>query len=453
MKPILHLLLGKRRPRLVITKEFQQAFDAMENTSHCVYITGKAGTGKSTLLTWFRQKTKKRLVILAPTGIAALNVDGATIHSFFRLPPQVVETKEIRFDPERELLYQQLDTIVIDEISMVRADVMEGIEHTLRLHRKNNAPFGGVQMIFFGDLHQLLPAVPRDLTAFFDTRFGGACFFHARIFATLPLHYVQLETIFRQKDENFKRLLNAIRENKITDEDLALLNTRWQPDQQPDPGDLRLTLTTTNKIADAINTKRIQQLPGKAHSFPASTEGNIDPNTPPADPVLILKKDAQVMLLRNDPEKRWVNGTLGRVTRIKKDSITVRIGKHSYPIERATWEIREYHYNRQKQSIEAGTAGTFTQFPLRPAWAITVHKSQGRTFDQVIIHLGSGAFAHGQTYVALSRCTSLAGIVLTTPIRREDLILDPSVKQFIDKHPCNISTCTPSLSNKSTTDV
>ncbi|HXB10143.1 MAG TPA: hypothetical protein VNW04_23630, partial [Puia sp.] len=309
------------------------------------------------------------------------------------------------------------------------------------------------QMIFFGDLHQLLPAVPRDLTAFFDTRFGGACFFHARIFATLPLHYVQLETIFRQKDENFKRLLNAIRENKITDEDLALLNTRWQPDQQPDPGDLRLTLTTTNKIADAINTKRIQQLPGKAHSFPASTEGNIDPNTPPADPVLILKKDAQVMLLRNDPEKRWVNGTLGRVTRIKKDSITVRIGKHSYPIERATWEIREYHYNRQKQSIEAGTAGTFTQFPLRPAWAITVHKSQGRTFDQVIIHLGSGAFAHGQTYVALSRCTSLAGIVLTTPIRREDLILDPSVKQFIDKHPCNISTCTPSLSNKSTTDV
>ena len=434
MKSVLNLLLGKKRPSLQITDEFRQAFDAMENSTRCVYITGKAGTGKSTLLRWFRQNTKKRLVILAPTGIAALNVDGATIHSFFRLPPQVVDPNAIHRDPERVSLYQGLDTIVIDEISMVRADVMDGIDLSLRLHRDNDAPFGGVQLIFFGDLYQLLPAVTRDLAGYFQSRFGGSCFFNARVFDRVELHYVQLQTIFRQKDETFKQLLNAIRENDITDEQLALLNTRYLPDHTPAAGDLRLTLATTNKVADAINTKRMSNLPDKPHHFPATIEGGIDPNAYPADATLTLKKGAQVMLLKNDAEKRWVNGTLGRITRIGKDSITVQIGKRSYPVERTTWEIHEYRYNAKKQTVETETVGSFTQFPIRPAWAMTIHKSQGRTFDQVIIDLGTGAFAHGQTYVALSRCTHLTGIVLMTPIRREDLILDPVVRKFIATH-------------------
>ncbi|HLZ88434.1 MAG TPA: ATP-dependent RecD-like DNA helicase, partial [Puia sp.] len=258
-------------------------------------------------------------------------------------------------------------------------------------------------------------------------------FFNARVFDQVELNYIQLQTIFRQKDETFKKLLNSIRENNINDEELALLNTRYLPDHTPPPGDLRLTLTTTNKVADAINTERMKNLPGKPHHFYAVTDGNKDPNSYPADPTLILKKGAQVMFLKNDPEKRWVNGTLGRVTAIGKDRITVRVGKHSYPVERATWESVDYRYDAKKQNIETATAGSFTQFPLRPAWAMTIHKSQGRTFDQVIIDLGPGAFTHGQTYVALSRCTSLAGIVLKTPIRREDLILDPGVKQFIAK--------------------
>jgi hypothetical protein len=434
MKPLLHLLLGNRRPRLVITAEFRQAFEAMERTNDCLYVTGRAGTGKSTLLAWFRRQTQKRLVVLAPTGIAALNVDGQTIHSFFRFPPQVIESPAIRFDPERATIYRQLDAIVIDEISMVRADVMDAIDYSLRLHRGDNAPFGGVQMILFGDLYQLLPAVTRELTGYFFERFGGHCFFHARVFAATRLTCISLQTIFRQKDETFKQLLNAVRENQLTDDQLALLNTRYLPDDRPAPGDLRLTLTTTNKVADVINAQRMKSLPGRVHSFDAVMEGCEDPGCLPTDVSLQLKKGAQVMLLRNDADKRWVNGTLGRVTRLSTGAVTVRIGRHSYEIEPATWEIREYRYDPRKKKIEPGIAGTFTQFPLRPAWAMTIHKSQGRTFDQVIIHLGAGAFTHGQVYVALSRCTSLAGVVLKTPLRREDLILDPGVRQFIADH-------------------
>ena len=431
MKQLINLILGQRQPKLVITDEFRQAIDCMENTNTCVYITGKAGTGKSTLLSHFRKTTKKRLAILAPTGIAALNVDGATIHSFFRFLPRVVEPGSIRFDPERAGLYRKLDAIVIDEISMVRADVLDGIDKALRVHRNADTPFGGIQMIFFGDLYQLLPAVNRELTGYFQSRFGGSCFFNARVFDQIRLQYIQLQTIFRQKDEAFKQLLNSIRENQVTDEQLAHLNTRYAPGYTPPPDDLRLTLTTTNKVAETINTERMAALSGKSHRYLATTDGKGDPNTYPADASLLLKKGAQVMLLKNDPEKRWVNGSLGRVVRLGRDKITVRIGKHSYPVERTTWEMMEYRYDPQKQKIETDTAGSFTQFPLRAAWAMTIHKSQGRTFDQVIIDLGAGAFTHGQTYVALSRCTSFDGLILKTPIRREDLILDPGVKRFI----------------------
>jgi len=431
MKPLINLILGHKQPNLVITDEFRQAIDCMEHTNTCVYITGKAGTGKSTLLSHFRKTTKKRLAILAPTGIAALNVDGATIHSFFRFPPQVVEPGSIRLDPERAGLYRKLDAIVIDEISMVRADVLDGIDKVLRLHRNDNTPFGGIQIIFFGDCYQLLPAVNKELTGYFQSHFGGSCFFNARVFDQIRLQYIQLQTVFRQKDETFKQLLNSIRENQVTDEQLALLNTRYNPGYTPPPDDLRLTLTTTNKVAETINSERMAALPGKPHQYLATTDGKGDPNTYPADAALTLKKGAQVMLLKNDPEKRWVNGSLGRVVRLGRDKITVRIGKHSYPVERSTWDMVEYRYDPKKQTIETDTAGSFTQFPLRPAWAMTIHKSQGRTFDQVIIDLGAGAFTHGQTYVALSRCTSFDGLILKTPIRREDLILDPGVKRFI----------------------
>ena len=422
---------NKLPDNLVITQEFQKAFDLMESTSKCAYITGKAGTGKSTLLTYFREKTKKNVIVLAPTGIAAINVEGSTIHSFFQLPPQLIEKRHITKDFTRQELFDKIDMIVIDEISMVRADILDGIDYALRINRKKDIPFGGVQMIFFGDLYQLPPVVVgKDLTDYFEENFGGFYFFNAKVFKEISFEYIELQIIFRQKDDDFKQLLNSIRENKVTVNDLNILNTRFRPNHTLTSKDVCLTLTTTNKIAEDINQERMNGLTSKEFLYTAEIIGKFDKSSYPTEQRLILKEGAQIMMLKNDSKKRWVNGTIGIIKKLS-DEVVVEIEGTSYTIEKATWEVVEYQYNKEEKKIEAVVTGSFTQFPVKLAWAITIHKSQGQTFDNVVINLGNGAFAHGQTYVALSRCTSLEGIILKTQIRPRDIILDSKVANFI----------------------
>ncbi len=422
---------NKLPDNLVITEEFQSAFDLMENTSKCAYITGKAGTGKSTLLTYFRKKTKKNVIVLAPTGIAAINVEGSTIHSFFRFAPQLVEKHSITRDFTRQDLFDKIEMIVIDEISMVRADLLDGIDYSLRINRKNDLPFG-VQMIFFGDLYQLPPVVVgKDLIDYFEEHFGGFYFFNAKIFDEISFDYIELQKIFRQKDEDFKNILNSIRENRVTATELSLLNQRFNPNHIYSSNDVSLTLSTTNKIAEDINQERMNNLTSKEFSYTAIITGKFDKSSYPTDSNLVLKKGVQIMMLKNDSQKRWVNGTLGIVKNLTENEVEVEIDGTSSSIEKATWEVIEYQYNKEEKKIEAIVTGSFTQFALKLAWAITIHKSQGQTFENVVINLGNGAFAHGQTYVALSRCTSLEGITLKTQIRQRDIILDPKVAKFI----------------------
>jgi len=419
---------NKLPDNIVITEEFKQAFELMDNTNKCAYITGKAGTGKSTLLTYFRQKTKKNVIVLAPTGIAAINVEGSTIHSFFRFAPQLIEKANIQRDFNRQELFSKIDMIVIDEISMVRADLLDGIDYSLRINRKTDIPFGGVQMIFFGDLYQLPPVVVgKDLTDYFEEHFGGYFFFNAKVFDELSFDYIELQTIFRQKDDHFKNILNCIRENRVTAKELSLLNARFNPRHTFDTTNVCLTLSTTNKIAEDVNQERMNSLTSKEFFYPATITGKFDKASYPTEPKLFLKEGSQIMMLKNDSQKRWVNGTLGLISELTEGEVTVEVDGTNYTIEKATWEVIEYQYNKEEKKIEAIVTGSFTQFPVKLAWAITIHKSQGQTFDNVVIDLGSGAFTHGQTYVALSRCTSLEGIILKTQIRQRDIILHPKV--------------------------
>jgi ATP-dependent DNA helicase PIF1 len=415
---------------LVVTEEFQKAFDLIEKTNSCAYITGKAGTGKSTLLTWFRQNTRKNCVVLAPTGIAAITVEGATINSFFGFPPRLIQKSSIRMDENRRPLFQHLEMIVIDEISMVSPAVMDNIDYSLRLHRQSTRPFGGVQLIFFGDLYQLPPVITIDQAAYFEAQFGGIYFFNARVFSEIKLAYLELQTIFRQKDERFKQALNNIRDNTVTAEDLDLINSRCQPHPDHDSS-LPLTLTTTNKIADLISEAKMCELSGKEYIFPAQTQGVLDRSACPADLRLALKLGARVILLKNDPQKRWVNGSMGTVSKISDSGISVEINGSVYPLDRVTWEMIGYRYHTGANNIESMVVGSFSQFPVKAAWAITIHKSQGLTLERIIVDLGARAFAHGQTYVALSRCTTLEGLILSRPISRRDIILDPKVRNFI----------------------
>jgi len=370
--------------------------------------------------------------MLAPMGIAAIKVEGATINSFFHFPPKIIDNRNIFPDRKRQELFKRLEMIIIDEVSMVRADIIDGIDYSLRINRQNNAPFGGVQMIFFGDLYQLAPViVGNGLKQYFERHYGGVYFFNARVFTKLDFQYLELQIIFRQKDEQFKNILNSVRENKISASELAVLNKQYQPGHTYEENDLHLTLTATNKVMESINRERMENQPGKEYRFQAIITGNMDPSSYPTDPVLVLKQGAQIMLLKNDSKKRWVNGSLGRISQISNSAIWVEINGSSYFLERANWEVIEYAYNSKEKKIDAVVKGSFSQFPIQAAWAMTIHKSQGQTFNSIVIDLGNGAVSHGQTYVALSRCTSLEKIILKSPIRKRDIILDENVKQFI----------------------
>lgn len=435
---------------LDMNPQFVYAIHLMDKTNKNVFVTGKAGTGKSTLLQYFRGKTKKNIVVLAPTGVAATNIKGQTIHSFFQFKPDITPESAKFIKPRNKKIYKELDTIVIDEISMVRADLLDSIDIFLREHGKNKMqPFGGIQMIFIGDLYQLPPVVTALEKPIFSDIYESPYFFDARVIKNarttllqnLPLfdmEFIELEKVYRQKDENFISILNAIRNNTITNEQIAKLNQRYIPDFKEPEEELYIHLTTTNDIANKINHEKLSQLKGKLLRFPGYIMGNFEGRDLPTSELLELKIGAQVMLLNNDSLGRWVNGSLGIVKDVEEGGddqvIFVELtNKEVVEVLPYKWEMFKFYYDKDKKAILSDSIGSFIQYPLRLAWAVTIHKSQGKTFDRVIIDIGKGTFSHGHIYVALSRCTTLDGIVLKKPIKKQHIIMDYRVINFVTR--------------------
>jgi hypothetical protein len=434
-----------------LNEGFRNAIRLMEDTDKHLFITGKAGTGKSTLLAYFCRTTRKNPVVLAPTGVAALNVKGQTIHSFFNfyvdVTPEKIRQKKTR--PRNAKLYKKLKTIIIDEISMVRADLLDSIDEFLQLYGPHpSRRFGGVQMIFVGDLYQLPPVVSSQEREIFATRYATPYFFSSHVLADTQLARIDLDKVYRQKDPTFVDLLNKIRNNSVNDADLALVNNRVAKSGIPLEQDFQITLTTTNVIADAINDTHLAALRGKSYSATAEVEGDFGREYFPTAADLQYKAGAQIMMLNNDPEKRWVNGSIGMIEAMKQDIdgknyLTVRLqdAKKTVEVYPYTWEV--YRFSVDNGAITSEPAGAFTQYPFRLAWAITIHKSQGKTFKRIAIDIGRGAFAAGQMYVALSRCTSLAGITLKTPVRARDISTDPRIVDFLASYEADDSATTP----------
>ena len=419
---------------LQLSTDFKSVLDIMEKTHDSAFVTGRAGTGKSTLLQLFRNTTKKNVVVLAPTGVAALNVKGQTIHSFFKFAPRPNFMDEIKRFKNRKI-FQKLDMIIIDEISMVRADLIDGIDYFLQLQRDNDEPFGGVQMIFFGDLFQLPPVVAsKEEKMIFTLDYLSPYFFSAHVFESgFEMQMFELAKIYRQDERHFIRLLDAVRTNRIDYDDLVDLNERYFPHYEVE--DYYITLSTRNAIVDRINAQQLEQIDKKEYIYLSSATGKFDPRLYPSESVLRLKEGAQAMFLRNDPDKMYVNGTIGKIKTLTENSVIIEIEdngkKKAIRVEKHTWEILKYN-QRDNGKLETEVIGTFTQFPIRLAWAITIHKSQGKTFDKLIIDLGSGSFEHGQTYVALSRCRTLDGIVLKKRLTMNDIMVDERIVDFYE---------------------
>jgi len=418
-----------------INPDFKACLHEMERTQNCLFITGKAGTGKSTLLRYWRKHTRKKAVVLAPTGIAALNIGGQTIHSFFGFPPRPLKKEEIKVRRNRKM-FQALDAIIIDEISMVRADMLEQIDYFLRVNTNIRKPFGGIQMIFFGDLFQLPPVVAsREEKMLFHQHYDSPYFFSAAVFKKeLEINMIELRQVYRQDNRRFIRLLDSIRLRRIDEEEFEELNERYIEDFEDD--DFYVILSARNASVDQINKEKLAELEGETYSYVAQITGSV--SVLPADTPLDLKVGAQVMFLKNDPKRRYVNGTVGKVEELTQDSIKVSILKPNGTIgminvEQYEWDVVKHTMNEQLE-IDTQNVGKFTQYPLRLAWAMTIHKSQGKTFDRVIIDMGKGAFEFGQTYVALSRCRTLEGIVLRRPLKPQDIFVDERIVDFYQQH-------------------
>lgn len=425
----------------------------IESTGKNLFLTGKAGTGKTTFLKDLRLKSPKRMVVVAPTGVAAINAGGVTIHSFFQLPfgPQIPNQYLAEKDKKGELsmhlnreklnIIRSLDLLVIDEISMVRADLLDAIDGVLRRVRRRQLPFGGVQVLMIGDLQQLAPVIKDDDWAILKAYYSGPFFFQSKVLERFPAETIELKTIFRQKDQLFIDLLNQIRENRLTTEGLQMLNSRYQPAMQQLPG--YITLTSHNRQAQYINEQKLQAIPFNPFIFKAEIEGDFPEYAYPNDTELILKKGAQVMFIKNDSsrEKLYYNGKIGVVESINNNIVRVRCDgdDHSIEVGAAQWQNFKYSLNPTTNEIDETITGTFTQFPLKLAWAITIHKSQGLTFEKAIID-ANAAFAHGQVYVALSRCRTLEGLILSSPIDERSIISSQSVNSFIEKAATNIPT-------------
>lgn len=391
-----------------------------------IFLTGRAGTGKTTLLRKFLETQPGRAAVVAPTGVAAMNAGGQTIHSFFRLPPRLIEPADVKRLRSARIL-KELETLVVDEISMVRADMMAAIDRSLRMHRDSAEPFGGVRMIVVGDLAQLPPVVDGEVAQYLDEVYGGPFFFNAPGFREAGFLRIELDTVFRQSDPDFINILAAVREARVGGREAALLNERVTQATGFDASVSHVVLTPTNQAAHDINNARLQALPGEAKAYASRTEGQFDPRLYPTEDPLILKIGARVMMIRNDPSGRWVNGTMGEVAALEDDAVRVRVGEHTYRIEPAAWERYSYSYDAAKKSIDKSVVGAFKQLPLRLAWAMTIHKSQGLTLEKVYIDFSRGMFAHGQAYVALSRARSLEGLYLSRALSARDLVVDPRI--------------------------
>ncbi|MGV8058288.1 MAG: AAA family ATPase [Smithellaceae bacterium] len=433
-------MIKKTKPvEIDFNPEFQSALALMEETQNNILITGRAGTGKSTLLNYFYGHSKKKVVILAPTGVAAINVGGQTIHSFFHFKPNVTPAsikKKKSAGKEKTTIYKKLTTIVIDEVSMVRADLLDCIDKFLRLNGpEGKLPFGGVQMIFIGDLYQLPPVVTSAEREIFRSHYASPYFFSAKVFCELNIVFIELEKVYRQKDDEFVRLLNAVRNRTVTDDDLATFNSRFNPQFEAPPGSFYLSLTSTNALADTLNEKRLAELPGKIWKAAGEIVGDFGKEYLPTAVDLKLKKGAQIMLLNNDSLGQWINGTIGKIKKFEKDDdaedvIVAELDNgDTARISPYTWKI--YRFFLKNEELRSEEVGSFKQYPVRLAFAVTIHKSQGKTFENVVIDVGSGTFAHGQMYVALSRCTTLKGIVLKQQLKKNHIMMDWQVVKFL----------------------
>ena len=376
-------------------------------------------------------------IVLAPTGLAAINVGGQTIHSFFGFPPRLIRPDDIRRSRNGRLM-RRLKLMIIDEVSMVRSDLMSAIDQSLRLNRgRPREAFGGVRLLVFGDLQQLPPVVQGgDVAEHLESAHGGVFFFSVGALSEgAGMSLIELDHVFRQSDEAFLTVLNRIRDGEVTEADLTVLNKRTHPIRTLGEGDSFVILTPTNAAAHRINMAYLEALPTDAKTYEAGISGEFGETAHPTDATLLLKHGAKVMLLRNDPDKRRVNGTVARVARLEDKRVWIEVDGKVHEIEPVSWEARRYAYDQTAEKIVENVTGTFRQFPLRLAWALTIHKSQGLTLDRVYIDLGRGTFAHGQTYVALSRCRSLEGLALARPLRPTDIIFDRSAMAYRDRFP------------------
>lgn len=424
-----------------INNKFKEVLSSVHSGKN-VFITGKAGTGKSTLLKVIRDDLEGNCVVLAPTGVAAVNIGGQTIHSFFAFRPDITIDKVLKKyrkvkNPE---IYKKLEVLIIDEISMVRADLLDCVDEFLKMHGPvYKAPFGGVQLVFIGDLYQLPPIVTRNEKEIFDSVYQSPYFFDSKVFSETNFVLIELEKIYRQSETEFIEILNAVRNKSVNDELLYNLNKRVDFSFDTDSNEGYVELVTINAKAAEINYKRLESLPDTMYSYEGNITGSFDERAYPAPYILDLKIGSQVMLTNNDSSGRWINGTVGRVENIdptKTDSgITVRLENGDLvKVGTNKWEMYKFTYDKKNKRIMSEVAGSFSQYPLILSWAVTIHKSQGKTFNKVIVDLSLGSFAHGQTYVALSRCTTLSGLVLRVPVEKRHIILDYRVVTFLNNY-------------------
>lgn len=443
--------MGKKSDNIDLdNKEFQDVWKLLRFTNQSIFLTGRAGTGKSTFLRYITRNIKKNYVVLAPTGIAAVNVGGQTIHSFFRLPLKPVLPDDPDFAVSRlrermkyprplKKLLEKLDLIIIDEISMVRADTIDLIDRILRVFCHNmRVPFGGKQLLLVGDIYQLEPVVESQMKAIMRRFYPQPFFFNARAFGELGIVAIELNKVYRQNDAEFVEMLDRVRCGRPLPADMMRVNSRVRNlsvDElaKRDDADSKpvLTLAARRDTVDYINEQRLRAIDSPEYTFIGTISGDFPENSLPTSLQLTLKKGAQVLFIKNDREKRWVNGTLGRITSIDDKSLEVEVdGGERYWVEPETWSNIKYEYDEKSKKVVEKELGNFTQFPLKPAWALTIHKSQGLTFDRVNIDIGRGAFASGQSYVALSRCRSLEGMTLLSPLNERDMVVNPAIIEF-----------------------